>query len=460
MQGASAARGAAAGVLGVSLAVAACGGSGSDSASGGAASADCAAFADYGTFDGAKVNIYSSIRDTEGERYQEAFKTFEDCTGIDVVWEGSGEFEAQLQVRVDGGNAPDLAPIPQPGLLATLVGKGAVKPASDKVKAAAEANYPADQVAYGTVDGTFYAPPNSANVKSLVWYSPSMFAENGWTVPETWDEMITLTDDIATKFGSDGVKRPWCAGFESGDATGWSGTDWIEDILLRTGGPDVYDQWTTHEIPFNDPQVIAAFDKAGEILKNDKRVNGGYGGVNTIATTAFQDGGLPILDGNCALHRQASFYANNWPEGTKVAEDGDIFAFYLPPIDAAKGKPLLIGGEYVAAFNEKPETQAVQLYMESPEYVNIRAKLGEFTSANKGLDIANVVVAGSEDPNPINVLSVELLQDPDTVSRFDGSDLMPGAVGAGSFWKGMTDWITGKSSKDTADFIEASWPKS
>ena len=265
--------------LGVSLAIAACGGDSGGTASGGAGggdSADCAAFADYGTFDGAKVNIYTSIRDIEGDRFDESFKAFEDCTGIDIVWEGSGEFEAQLQVRVDGGNAPDLAPIPQPGLLATLVGKGAVKPASDRVKAAAEANYSADWLQYGTVDGTFYAPPLGANVKSFVWYSPSMFAENGWTVPTTWDEMLKLTDDIAAKWGSDGVQRPWCAGIESGEATGWPATDWIEDVMLRTGGPDAYDQWTTHEIPFNDPQVISAMDQAGKILKDPKYINGGY----------------------------------------------------------------------------------------------------------------------------------------------------------------------------------------
>ena len=201
-------------------------------------------------------------------------------------------------------------------------------------------------------------------------------------------------------------------------------------------------------------------DQAGKILKDPKYVNGGYGGVNTIATTAFQEGGLPILDGNCALHRQASFYANQWPEGTTIAEDGDIFAFYLPPIDPAKGKPVLGGGEFMAAFNDKPETEAVQLYLESPEYANTRAKIGEFISANKGLDVANVVSADTGEPSPINVLSVEILQDPNAVFRFDGSDLMPGAVGAGSFWKGMTDWITGKSTKDVADFIEASWPAS
>ena len=125
--------------------------------------------------------------------------------------------------------------------------------------------------------------------------------------------------------------KPWCAGIGSGEATGWPATDWLEDVMLRTAGPDVYDQWVNHEIPFDDPAVAEALDTVGNILKNDDYVNGGFGDFRTIASTEFTDGGLPILDGQCAMHRQASFYAANWPEGTDVSENGDAFAFYLPP---------------------------------------------------------------------------------------------------------------------------------
>jgi alpha-glucoside transport system substrate-binding protein len=448
--------------LGIALALSACGGSDSEGeagASGGASSAggDCAPFADYGQFDGAKVEIYTSIRDVEAERFEQSFTKFQECTGIDIQWNGTGEFETQLQVRVKGNNAPDLAPIPQPGLLQTLVSQGAVKPASEKVAAASKENFPEDWLAYGTVDGTFYAPPLGANVKSFVWYSPSMFQENGWTVPETWADLLTLTDTIA-KSGT--VDRPWCVGFESGDASGWPGTDWIEDIMLRTAGPDVYDQWYKHEIPFNDPKVVSAFEEAGKILKNNDYVNAGYGDAKSIATTAFQDGGKPIVDGQCAMHRQASFYANQWPEGTNVAEDGDVFAFYLPSIDPAQGKPVLGGGEFLAAFNEKPETQAVQLYLQDVNWVNEKAKIGDWITPHKGLDTANVLTVTDQQPNPIQILSVEILQDPNAVFRFDGSDLMPAAVGAGTFWKGMINWVTGADSQSVADTIEKSWPAS
>jgi len=442
------------GALGVTLALAACGVSGSTSNSSSSAAGSvnsdpaCAPYKAYGSFPGKTVTFFSSILPPESTLYEQAWADFDKCTGITIKFEGSNTFEAQLKVRVDGGNAPDLAFIPQPGLLANLVKKGAVKVAPKAVEDLVDKNWSKDWKAYGTVDGKFYAAPNSANAKSFVWYSPTYFKANGLTVPTTWDDMMKLSDTIAGK----GIK-PWCVGFGSGDATGWPGTDWIEDIMLRTAGPDVYDKWVNHTIPFNDPSVQAAFDKAATILKSDKYVNGGYGGVKTINTTTFQNGGLPILQGKCALHRQASFYAAQWPKGTKVAEDGDVFAFYLPPIDATKGKPMLGGGEFTAAFTDKPEVQAVQTYLASADYANLRAKQGSWASANKGLDVANVA-------DPIQKLSVQLFQDANTTFRFDGSDAMPAAVGSGTFWKGIVNWINGQSTKQVTDAIEASWPKS
>ncbi|MFF3855235.1 ABC transporter substrate-binding protein [Micromonospora sp. NPDC002575] len=435
-----------AGVLGLALSVTACG-TGNDKSGGKGDSAECAAYEKYQGNEDKKVTIYSSIRDIEADRLDESWKQFEDCTGIEIDHEGSGEFEAQLGVRVDGGNAPDLAFIPQPGLVKRFADAGKLKAASADTKAMAEQNYSADWLKYGTVNGQFYGAPLGSNVKSFVWYSPKTFKEKGWTVPTTWDELIALSDKIAAS----GTK-PWCAGIESGDATGWPATDWIEDLMLRTQTPEVYDQWTTHGIPFNDPKVAEALDKAGTILKNEKYVNGGFGGVKSIATTSFQEAGTPITTGKCALHRQASFYANQWPQGTKVAEDGDVFAFYFPAIDPAKGKPVLGGGEFVAAFADRPEVQAVQTYLASGEYANSRAKIGDWVSANNKLDLANV-------PNPVDKLSVQILQDQKTVFRFDGSDLMPAAVGAGTFWKGMVDWVNGKDTAAVLQGIESSWPK-
>jgi alpha-glucoside transport system substrate-binding protein len=409
---------------------------------------ECASFKDYTGIAGKKVTIYASIRDTEQDLLKQSWKDFENCTGVKIDYEGSGEFETQIKVRVDGGRSPDIAFIPQPGVLEFFAKGGKLKGLGDKAKAAATANYSADWLKYATVNGTLYGAPLGSNVKSFVWYSPKMFKDNNWTIPQTWDQLIALSNTIA----AGGKLKPWCAGIESGVATGWPATDWIEDILLRDQGKDVYDQWVAHTIPFNDPKIVSATNRAGTILKNPAYVNGGIGDVKSIATTSFQEGGLPIIQGKCAMHRQASFYANQWPKGTKVAEDGDVFAFYFPAIDPSKGKPVLGGGEFVVGFSDRPEVQAVQAYLASSHHANSRAKLGNWVSANKGVDLANVA-------NPIDKKSVQILQDSNSVFRFDGSDLMPAAVGSGTFWKGMTDWITGKDTQATLDFIEGSWPK-
>jgi alpha-glucoside transport system substrate-binding protein len=442
------------GGVALSLGLVACGGDSGGGGGDGDAKAsgdiDCSAYEKYGDLKGKKVTVYTSIVAPEDQPHIDSWKPFTECTGIEVSYEGSKEFEAQLVVRVKSGNAPDVAYIPQPGLLQTLVkDTDAVKPAPEGVEKNVDEFFGEDWKSYGTVDGTFYAAPLGANVKSFVWYSPSMFSDAGYEIPQSWDEMIKLSDDIAAKGG-----KPWCAGIGSGDATGWPATDWLEDVLLRTGGPDVYDQWVKHEIPFNDPAVAKALGTVGDILKNDKYVNGGLGGVQSIASTEFQEGGLPIIEGTCWMHRQASFYQANWPEGTNVAEDGDVFAFYLPPIDEAAGRPLLGGGEFVAAFADRPEVQAFLDFQSSPDWANAKAAVSGpgWVSANKGLDASKL-------KSPIDRLSAELLADKDAVFRFDGSDLMPGEVGAGSFWTEMTSWIANnKDDKAVLDAIESSWP--
>ncbi|GGQ48536.1 ABC transporter substrate-binding protein [Couchioplanes azureus] len=433
-----------AGVLATALLAAGCGGGAAEEESF-AESAQCQPYRDYQGNSGTTVSVFSSIRDVEGVHLEQAWRLFSDCTGIKVAYAASGDFEKEFQARVAGGDAPDIAFLPQPGMIPKLAADGAAKPASAATKQLASQNWSADWLAYGTVKDTFYAAPLGANVKSFVWYSPTTFEKKGYAVPDTWDDLIALSKKIA----ADGVK-PWCAGIESGGATGWTATDWLEDVMLRTQGPEVYDKWVSHDLPFNDPAVVDALDKAGSILKNPRFVNGGFGGVTSVASTPFQTAGLPVLQGRCALHRQASFYATQWPSGTKVAEDGDVYAFYFPAVDPAKGKPVLVGGEFAVAFADRPEVQAFQTFLASAEFATARVRLGSWVSANRGVDLG--AYAGA-----IDRLSAEILQDPKAVARFDASDLMPGAVGAGSFWTGMTDWIKGKDTRDTLDAIEASW---
>ena len=413
----------------------------------------CQSFRAYGSLPGKTVSIFSNTIDRDADLFKKSLIEFQRCTGITVTYEGSNDFEQALGLRIQAGDQPDLVLMSQPGLVASLARQGVILPPPKAVVDLVNKNWSADWRAYGTVGGKLYAAPAGASVKSLVWYSPKFFAANDLTPPRTWAEMIALTQKL-TKPGIKGAGagfKPWCAGFSSGSATGWPGTDWIEDLLLRSAGPGVYDQWVSHKIPFNDPEVQTAFNAAGQILRNEAFVNGGGGGVKSIDTVTYQNGGLPILRNRCAMHRQASFYAASWPKSTVIAKDGDVFAFLLPPITPSKGQAVLGAGDFVAAFSDRPAVQALQTYLASGDWATARAALGGFATANKSL---NQLVVN----DPIQKLSVQALQAPDATFRFDGSDLMPTAVGTKSFWAGMVDWINGASTAEVTARIEASWP--
>lgn len=399
------------------------------------------------------VTVYGTISDTEAELLEQSWADWEKANNIDIKYEASKEFEAQIAVRAQGGNAPDIAIFPQPGLMADMAKLGYLKPAPDAVKKNVEDGWNEDWANYATVDGTLYGAPLMASVKGWIWYSPSVFAEKGYEVPTDWQGLLDLT----AKMKADSGNAPWCIGFGSDAATGWPGTDWIEDLVLRQSGTEVYDKWVSNEIPFTDPQIASAFDEFGKIAKNPEYVNAGFGGVDTIVTTPFGDPATALVNGTCSLHHQASFYDGFITDaGGKVAEDGDIWAFLMPPFDATSGSGGSVvtgGGEIVAAFSDSEATQKVQEYLSSADWANSRVKLGGVISANKGLDPAN---ASSD----ILKQAITILQADDTTFRFDASDLMPSAVGSGTFWKGMVDWVNGTDTATVLQQIEAGWPSS
>src|SRR3712207_2815121 len=192
-----------AGGLGVALVLAGCGASETSGGGGEGGttdaselSIDCAPYEEFGDLEGETVSVYTSIVDPEDQPHIDSYVPFEECTGVDVQYEGSREFEAQLVVRVQSGNAPDIAFVPQPGLLANLVAQGAVVPAPAQTEANVDEYWDESWKNYGSVDGEFYAAPLGANAKSFVWYSPSAFEEAGYEVPQTWDEMVALSDQI------------------------------------------------------------------------------------------------------------------------------------------------------------------------------------------------------------------------------------------------------------------------
>ncbi|MBT9607366.1 extracellular solute-binding protein [Microbacterium sp.] len=398
------------------------------------------------------VRISGGITGTEADALNQSFDQFTKDTGIKVVYTGDKSFEGNIVTKVSGGDAPDIAIVPQPGLLKTLIGTGEVQKASDAVSANVDEYWGEDWKSYGTEDGTFYAAPMLANLKGYVWYSPTKFAEWGVQIPKTFDELLTLTQTIQQKTGA----APWCAGFASDAASGWPGTDWIEDMVLRQSGPEVYDQWVANEVTFTDPQIKQAFDAVGEILLNPAYVNAGFGDVKSINSTAFADVAAKVADGSCPMTHQASFLSANFltvktaaGETPTIAPDGDVYAFLLPGVKegelAVEG-----GGEFVASFSDDANVQKVVEFMSTPEFADARVKLGGVISANKGADPS---LASSE----FLTEAMKTLQDPKTTLRFDASDLMPATVGAGSFWKGMVSWIDGTPTDTVLSDIQAGY---
>ncbi len=433
------------------LVLAACSSSSSGGAQASASNTDpaCAPYAAYMGHSGKTVSMYGSIISPESDSLNKSWAQFQTCTGITIAYEGSNDFESQLPVRVQGGTAPNLAIIPQPGLIAQMVKTGKAFAAPDQVSKNVDQYWNKQWKAYATVNGQFYGAPMSANLKSLVWYSPSAFKAAGYTVPTTWADMMTLSNKIV----SDGKMKPWCGGIGSGTATGWPATDWLEEIVLRQLGPDVYDKWITHDVKFNSPEITSAMSTLNGWMRNPAFVNAGFGNVATIATTTFQDAGKPILTGKCAMLQQASFYEAQWPAGTTVGPDKAVNAFYLPAMGTQFGNPVEGGGEFVVAFSNDPAVQAVQTYLSTPLWASSRVKVATgWVSANNGVDKSLYT-------DPIDQLSAKYLTDPTATFRFDASDLMPAAVGSGKFWTEMTAWFA--ENKDTSavlSAIDGAWP--
>ena len=398
---------------------------------------------------GQKVVMFGPWLSPEQEIMREVGAIFEKATGATFEYGGSDSFEQQVMIDLKAGSAADLVVFPQPGLAANAAAMGGLVPLGDDIKQMVLDNYAAGQ---SWIDLSTYADENGndqfnaiffrTNVKSLVWYSPDNFEDNGYEVPSSMEELLALTDQMA----ADG-NTPWCIGLGSGGATGWPATDWMEDIMLRTHPPRVYDQWVSNEMKFNDPRVIEAMNFFGSIALNDSYVNGGS---KAVATTDFRDApnGLFSSPAECMMHRQASFIPAFFPEGLEAGVDYDFF--YFPAYaDKDLGKPVLGGGTILTATNDKKATTEFMKFLMHPEAHERFMEKGGFLTPHIGVDTskyASDTFRGLHD----------ILQQA-TTFRFDGSDLMPGWVGAGSFWTGMVDYTNGKSAQEVADAIQASW---
>jgi alpha-glucoside transport system substrate-binding protein len=398
---------------------------------------------------GQTVTVFGPWLTVDQDHFEAVIAPFEEATGANVEYAGSDSFEQQIVIDVEAGSPPNVAVFPQPGLASDLASRGRLVPLGDDTRQWVLENYAAGQSwvdlgtyadASGSPDlfGFFY----KVDVKSLVWYVPDNFADAGYDVPGSMEELIALSERIVADGGT-----PWCIGLGSGAATGWPATDWVEDLMLRTQPPDVYDQWVAHQIPFNDPRVVEAIETFGMFAKNDAWVSGG---AQSVASTDFRDSpqGLFTVPPQCYMHHQASFIPSFFPEGTELGTDADFF--YFPSYSGKDlGNPVLGAGTLFAITKDSDGARAFIDYLKTVEANEIWMSRAGMLTPHKGVNLDAYATAAARGQG-------EILLNADTF-RFDGSDLMPGAIGAGTFWTGMVDYVSGASAEDVAGEIEASW---
>lgn len=401
------------------------------------------------------IEILGAFTAAQAKAFQSELDTWGKKSGIKVKYTGSSNFQTVVVTRVTAGNPPDIAIYPQPGVLKQQT--DSLLPLDNIVNlksVTADEALGLPQIAQ--VNGKTYGLPYSINVKSLVWYNPAAFAKYGYTVPKTDQELTALTEKIK----SDGAGYPWCAGIESGSATGWPATDWLEQYVLDFGGLDKYNQWITNKVKFQDPLVMKAGQKVADTLLTPGNVNGGG---PAIATTSFQSAGNQLFvdgknNGQCFMMRQGTFIVDFFPENIKAqVQSGNysnVDVFPLPAPSGSVGTGALGGGDLVGIFSNTSNAKKVLQYLVSKDFgTNGYAGQAIFLSPHSGFD---------------QTLYKSKFQKvaQDTVAKadffgFDASDQMPGAVGSGTEWTSLTEWISGqKTLAQALKAIDDSWPKS
>lgn len=393
------------------------------------------------------VHIFGAFVDVDADRFNASVADFEERTGIDIVYEGSGDFESLVVIRAEGGDPPNIAAFPQPGLMFDLANRGLVIPTTDLdlTMGFLEQQYSDAWLSLAALNGTVYGVPYRGSMKSLVWYAKPIFEKENYQIPQTWDELLSLSQQMV----NDGY-IPWSIGIESAGATGWVATDWVEDIMLRTTSPENYDRWVRGELKFNSPEVRRALEILSEIWFNESFV---LGGRNSILTVPFGDAATPLVTDppRALMHRQATFISGFLPEDAQAQIGTAIDVFYLPPIDAQYGRPVLGAGDFFAAMKDTPATREVLKFLATGESIKAWVEAGGTVATHNDASL-------SWYPGSIERSAAEFIRDADTF-RFDGSDLMPGEVGAGTFWTGMVDYVSGEDLDSVLDKIDNSYPR-
>ena len=411
-----------------------------------------------GSLEGEEVFITGALVGNDAAGFQQNFDSFTEETGIIVSFQGSDNFEQEVQIQMESGDTPDIALWPQPGAVVDAAQRGYLVSLEDLGVDMDEyrSSFSSYIVGLGEVDGAHYGGAHAFNLKSIVWYQPAEFEARGYSIPGTWDEMIALADQIV----ADGM-TPFCFGMYSNGASGWLATDWMEDIMLRTGeGTATYDKWVSHDIPFNDPVVKNAATFLSQIMHTEGYV---VGGTDAIVSTYFGNAQDPMFEkdanGNpgCFMHRQASFITSFWPEAAQAGAGSETTVFPFPAMDDGLPKAALGAGDMFGVFNDREATIEVVNYMLSSNSFEAAAQRPDNSRIYGHVDFDTSLYSKDITRVLADTITGALAEN---AFRFDASDLMPPEVGAGSFWKEMMNLaVEGPGYIDTAlDNIETSGP--
>lgn len=385
---------------------------------------------------GGKVSVLATWGGSEQESFMAMVKPFEEQTGITVEYEGTRDLNAVLTTRVQGGNPPDVAGLPGPGQMAEFARQGKLVdlgPVLDQ--ATLRQQYSEDWIRLGTVDGKHVGIFIKSALKGPIWYNPKAFSQvHQGDPPKTWEELVALSQRIA-ETGT----TPWCIGLESGAASGWPGTDWLENILLRQAGPEKYDQWWQGQLAWTSPEVKQAWQTWGQIVANEKMV---YGGRQAMLATNFGDAGNPLFTSppGCYLHMQGSFITDFFVKGNPGVKPVDDFNFFpFPDINPQYSGAIEAAGDLFGMFNDTPQARALMQYLTTPQAQEIWVKRGGALSPNKAVPLSSY-------PDPLARQQAETLTSAQII-RFDASDLMPEAMN-NAFWRAVLDYVQNPGNLD------------
>lgn len=395
------------------------------------------------------VNVLNAMEPEEADAIQTVMDDNVDAD-YSVEIEASSEFEEQLPIRAEGETL-DIALVPQPGGVIAQAEAGTIVSLEDLGFDIGELEdlFGEYYVGLTEFEGEHWGLPTNINLKSMVWYPKDNFDEAGYEVPATFDDLKALSDQIVADGGT-----PWCVGYESGGASGWPATDWMEDVMLRTAGTETYDQWVAHDIPFDDAAVLTAAETFGEIMFGEGYV---LGGADQTPSIAFGDAPTPMFEDEpgCWLHRQASFINAFFPEDAEAGVDYDWFPF--PSIEEGQDN-ILFGGEFAVVGTAGNREEVVD-FLNQFNGEEVQCAMGGEPASSR--ISPNVNVGGDCYANDILGESSEILTAAleDGTGRFDASDMLPGDVNS-AFWTEMLGYMQDGADSAEAHLtaIEESWP--